>query len=282
MSADPSSSRAGSFGRRPGVYAVPFKTDLLPGVTFVAACVKLGETIARCKSARAAVTAESRVERHAAIDALVSRIAKGNLPAGMSASSVIVTGDRGYTARETAAAIVKAIALLKSHDNARQGKRYTDRVRGECDRATGGGRAGANVIGWTDATAVNSAAAKRAANDPALAAAARDALAARSGVNSPAAVYRARVAAAAAAAAPGAKRSGAKRRPGGKLAAAAAPAAPARATGAKRRAAAPVSGTPVAARKGAAAKGAPAAAETSKAPGKGLTARRPRRPRKGA
>jgi hypothetical protein len=266
----PSPERAGSFGRRPGVYAVPFKTELLPGVTFVAACVKLGETIAACrdKSVSHAVRMSARTDRHASVDALLVRIATGGTVPGLRAGT-IVTGERGYNAQETAAAIVRAIALLKSHDNAKQAKRYTDRVRGECDRATGGGRAGANVIGWTDATAVNSAAAKRAANDPALLAAAREALTARSGDNSPHAVYAERVKLAAATPAPAAK--GGKRRAAGKLAAT--PAATPRATGGKRRAATPATATPVKARQ--------TPVKGGDGPGAGLTARRPRRPRKG-
>lgn len=247
-----------SYGRTSDSYAVRFVNDdgLLPGVTFVTACEIIGETIAALKDRGivARVTAADNAERQANIDAVLFAIAKGEKVPGINARP-IVTGKKGqtYTARETAAAIVTARGLIAKHGKAKQAKRYAERVGDECDRVNGLGRAGGNVIGWSDSTRGPSVAISQATDAEIIAA--HRARAARSGENAPQAVHARRVAAEAAEAAAAApKRSG--RKPRG----AAAPAVtPAPTTGARKR-----------------------PSQASKAPAAGSVAKRPTRARKGA
>src|SRR6187549_2227097 len=140
MSATPS-DRSGRFGRRSGPDAprpVPFVKTLLPGVTFVNACKAIGQCVARLKKADdpatfAAIRQESDADRHAAILAYVRGIGTGKITAP-TGERTIVTGKTGigYSAHETADAILRAIAFLKK-ENPAQLDRYEDRIPGECD-----------------------------------------------------------------------------------------------------------------------------------------------------
>ena len=204
MSASESPSPA-RFGRKPGPDAprpVPFKKEMLPGITFVQACEGIGQyVIARTKRADdpavyAAIRSESQDERENTCERVVRELASGKRksPTGERPIGTTAADGTRYTARQTASAIVDALTFLDA-ENPAQAVRYRERIAGETDRALAQYRAGENPLGWTDGFLTESSPSVKRASDADIASA-RERKANRSGANAPTAVYRARGAAA--------------------------------------------------------------------------------------